>query len=133
MENSKDRPLKQDPYCYPGTAVLENRRGIKDYTKLKMYEYASSEEAAVQLKKSFLKKSPRLDQKLFQKIHKKLFKNVYKWAGKNRTVDMSKGYDEFTDKKEIDYHLKNKFEGLKRENYLKGLDKKEFVNRIANY
>ena len=72
---------EQDPYCYPGTAVLINRLGIRDQAALEAFE------ADVTAERSSHEVPPgSLDYDHYLAIHRHLFQDVYDWAGEIRTV-----------------------------------------------
>ncbi|MCF0128297.1 MAG: Fic family protein, partial [Pseudobutyrivibrio sp.] len=66
-------------------------------------------------------------------IHKQLFQDIYTWAGKTRTVDISKGTI-FCLVQFIDAQFDDMYHKLKKENFLKDItDKKEMAERLAYY
>ena len=75
-----------DPYCYPGTTVLKNKLGLTKQADLDEFE------AEISLQRSA---EPLPEGKLsyshYRAIHRHLFQDVYVWAGKPRTVRISKG------------------------------------------
>src|ERR1700694_5875932 len=79
-----------DPYCYPGTTVLVNRLGFRDQVRLDAFEAEVSAERATQ-------PLPvgALSYALYRAIHRHLFQDVYAWAGKIRSVRISKGESTF--------------------------------------
>jgi cell filamentation protein len=69
-------------------------------------------------------------------IHKQLFGNVYDWAGQIRTVDIRKnadGAEYFLIVAKIPTALDFVFNELANENQLRGLDKKQFIARLAYF
>ena len=76
-------------YCYPGTYVLKNKLNITDADELK-----SAEREITSLRTAQLMIEPMdgtLDFGYLKQIHKFLFGDIYEWAGKVRTVNISKG------------------------------------------
>jgi cell filamentation protein len=79
-------------YTDPKTGVLRNRAGITNWDDLVFIEGAA-----------FLKRSDELkakpmqikDGKTLLEIHRYLFQDVYEWAGKIRTVEISKQGKQF--------------------------------------
>lgn len=66
-------------------------------------------------------------------IHRQLFQDVYAWAGKKRTVDISKG-TVFCLTQFIELQYDDLYEKLKNENCLKDImDKKQLSSRLAYY
>lgn len=74
-----------DPYCYPGTKILENLADIKKPKQLRQFELLMTSQR-------FLEPQPsgRLGVKHYCSIHHHLFQDVYAWAGKPRSVRISK-------------------------------------------
>src|SRR3954469_16942012 len=77
-----------DPYLYPGTTVLKNLRGLKDPKALHAYEASSTYRRISELLDSPL--PGRFDTFHLKSIHKFIFQDVYTWAGRFRTVNLSK-------------------------------------------
>src|SRR5712675_1934500 len=74
-----------DPYCYPGTTILKNKLGLKNQRELDAFE----SEISLQRSTESLP-AGRLSYTHYRAIHRHLFQDVYSWAGKVRTVTMSK-------------------------------------------
>lgn len=78
--------VEQDPYCYPGTAVLVNLADLTDQAELDQFElamYLSRAEEALP--------EGDLGYDHYRAIHHHLFQDVYSWAGQPRTVRIGKG------------------------------------------
>jgi cell filamentation protein len=76
-------------YCWPGTSVLRNNLGIRDEQEL-----AEAERSLSSLRILEIMKNPvrgRFDLRHLQDIHHAMFEKIYPWAGKLRTVNISKG------------------------------------------
>lgn len=78
---------KQDPYCYPETSALKNKFNIREVSLLEKAEADLS-----RAKMSILYKSPvdKFDAQSFLRVHEFLFEEVYDWAGRLRTISISK-------------------------------------------
>ena len=78
---------KQDPYCYPETSVLKNKFNIREVSLLEKAEADLS-----RAKMSILYESPvdNFDAQSFLRVHEFLFEEVYDWAGRLRTINISK-------------------------------------------
>lgn len=86
--------VSQDSYCYPDSNVLINKLNITnhdelseaelEFTAFRYSEYSSSIRSLSEFNLSHLKN-----------LHWHLFQDVYDWAGKIRTVDISKGNTRF--------------------------------------
>lgn len=86
--------MSQDPYLYSGTHVLRNKPGIRDHVQLQALEYLETA-ACTGEAIDYAHKHRRLDEQCWRGIHRILFANIYDWAGKLRTVEMSKGTSVF--------------------------------------
>jgi cell filamentation protein len=79
-----------DPYCYPGTTVLDNIPGLRDAQALERYELLLTDQRA---------REPlpagRLSVRHYQSIHWHLFRDVYAWAGQFRTIRIAKDQSMF--------------------------------------
>jgi cell filamentation protein len=118
-------------YCYPGTNVLKNKLDIRDLEFLHQAErdYSSIRQAEL-VKKGV---TGDFSMKHLCSIHKQLFQDIYTWAGKTRTVDISKGTI-FCLVQFIDSQFDDMYRKLKKENFLKDItDKKEMSVRLAYY
>ena len=75
----------------------------------------------------------RFDVQHLQSIHHYIFQDVYPWAGKFRTVNISKAGDPFAFSAHILSCLEKMFGELKRDGYLSGADLARFADRGAYY
>jgi cell filamentation protein len=116
-----------DPYCYPGTTVLINRLGTTDQSILNAFEAEmTSQRAAEPLPIG------RLSYTHYRTIHRHFFQDVYAWAGRIRTVRMSKGSSEFCYLENIDREMRRLFDGLTAQKHLRGLDARKFAEKAAH-
>ena len=69
----------------------------------------------------------------YKKIHEYLFDDLYEWAGKIRTVDISKKGTRFTPAKDIEQVAESCFGRLKKQKFFKSLDFDDFVNNIVDF
>src|SRR5262245_57878000 len=111
-----------DPYCYPGTTVLINRLGLQDQAKLEAFE---AEMTAQRFQEPFPR--GRFSYRHYCAIHRHLFQDVYSWAGKIRTVRISKGESTFCYPEYIDYQMRKLFAELKDLRCLSDLDAEAFA------
>ena len=88
--------MAADPYLYPGTDVLRNTAGIRDFDSLAAYEYEMVASRAAEALR-FAERSRHLGEKALQSIHRILFCDVYEWAGELRSIYLSKESSQFTD------------------------------------
>lgn len=121
----------QDPYRDKATGVLRNRLGIADQAEL------DRAEATLALVRSLeLVKQPvegKYDLAHLQEIHVRLFGDVYEWAGRIRTVDISKGDTRFANFQQIEAYAPEIFKPLHREQLLRKLDIDTFSQRAGHY
>lgn len=78
-------------YCYPDSDVLVNRLGLTVADALESAEIELTQARIEQFEPDF----DGISLAGLQEIHRHLFQNVYEWAGKIRTVDISKGSTRF--------------------------------------
>ena len=117
-----------DPYCYPGTSVLINRLDIRDQRRLDAFEGEVTAERANQPLPT-----GRLSYAHYRAIHKHLFQDVYRWAGKIRTVRISKSGSTFCYPEYIDREMRRLFADLARQRQLRGLDGPSFARKSAHF
>ena len=119
-------------YCYPGTNVLKNKLGIKDDVSLTI-----AEKEITSLKLLILYNMPlpvKYDFGGLCEIHKIIFSDLYEWAGQIRQGDFfSKGNSIFCRGQYILKSADKIFSDLLKENYLIGLKKQIFIERMAYY
>lgn len=117
-----------DPYCYPGTQVLINCQGVTDPGTLSNFELAMT--------------TARFDEPMpsgqlsvthFFAVHRHIFQDVYNWAGKPRTVRISKGQSHFCFPENIQPELKRLFAKLREERFLRDLSPAEFAQKAAGF
>jgi cell filamentation protein len=121
-----------DPYVYPGTNVLRNLPGIQDRGQLDLFETNNVMRRLLVLDVEPV--SGSFDIAHLQAIHGYLFQDVYEWAGKFRTVNISRTgqyYFAFVDR--IEAALGDVFRKLARERYLSDLGPAEFSARAGHY
>jgi cell filamentation protein len=115
-----------DPYLYPGTFVLRNRLGITDPVFLE-----KQERALVVLRSR--RGVPRGDFDLahLRAIHRHLFQDIYDWAGELRTVEISKGDQQFQFRQFIPTGKADVHRRLVRSRFLRGLPAAGFAGQAA--
>ncbi len=121
-----------DPYVYAGTNVLRNKFGLRDFDELWDTERAITGVAAAEIEEHPIQGS--FDLEHLKSIHKALFGDIYDWAGTVREKGfISKGNSLFCSAEFIIPYSDDLFAKLKAENYLQGLDREEFIRRVAFY
>lgn len=102
-------------YCYPHSFVLVNRFGIQDAAQL-----AAAEREITSINLAMAMQQPvkgHFNLQHLQKIHRFVFGDVYKWAGKLRTVNISKG-NQFCLSSYLELYAESIFDALQDEHYL---------------
>jgi len=132
----------KDPYTYPGTSVLINKYNIRDKVKLDRVEakFSAFRLTTVENVKG------QFDYQHLKNIHKHIFKDIYEFAGKPRTIGISKAEPILNGKtveyphpndpfppNNLDARNKYAFDELKKDNHLKGLDSKTFTQKLTNH
>jgi cell filamentation protein len=69
----------------------------------------------------------------YRAIHRYIFQDVYEWAGQDRTLDIAKSNSYFCRAEFIASELAKRFETIRRENGLRGLDADRFADRAAEH
>jgi cell filamentation protein len=118
----------EDPYCYPGTTILKNKLGLKSQRELDAFESEMSFERSTESLPA-----GRLSYSHYRAIHRHLFQDVYAWAGKVRTVRISKGESTFCYPEHIDQEMAKLFRALRRAGYLRGTSPQVFAKQSAHF
>ena len=114
--------------CYEGTACLVNKLKIKDAKKLSEIEAQVTFVKTVMLEEKPIKGDFSFEH--FKKIHEFLFCDLYEWAGRIRTVNISKKRTKFLDADSIEAVASKCFSKIK-DGYLENLSFYDFSKRIA--
>jgi cell filamentation protein len=120
-----------DTYCYPGTDVLRNKAEITNAEDLDAYEGELSTLRSIEILEIPI--AGQFDLAHLRRIHLALFQDVYEWAGKIRTVDISRSNSRFANVRFIESAANDIFNKLAGENWLKGLDASSLSKRLAHY
>ena len=117
--------------CYEGTNCLINKMNIRDEQQLSQIEaditFAKSSE---------LEQNPIcgvFDFEHYRAIHKYLFEDLYDWAGKLRSIDISKKGTQFCRAELLDELCNKCFARLIENNLFKGLTKEGFIDEIVDF
>jgi len=120
---------------YENTNIPINKLNVRDLKileeeerklLLKGYEYFHKK----------LTKTTVFDEKYFRELHKKTFYKLYEFAGKYRTVNISKGYTTFCQVRFLEQTSREIFNKLQNDNYLKKYSdktKEKFTQKITYY
>ena len=117
--------------CYPGTTILINKFDIKDEEKLNEIEVVLSSARYAEWESA--PRSTTFDFGHYKAIHRFLFSDLYDWAGKVRTVNISKKGTQFTPSENIESQAELIFKRLRERSYFKGLPHSEFVEEIVDF
>jgi cell filamentation protein len=117
-----------DPYCYPGTKVLKNRASIRRANELRQFELAMTTQR-------FDEPLPggRFSVSHYCAVHHHLFQDVYTWAGKFRSVRISRRGSAFCYPENIAKEMHRLFADLDKRSLLRGLPQKEFAVQAAHF
>lgn len=117
-----------DPYCYAGSTVLKNIPDIMEQGVLDEYEAAFTAQRADEPLPT-----GNLSVTQYRAVHHHLFQDVYEWAGKFRTVRISKDGSAFCYPENIAREMKRLFSALRKKNGLKKLSREEFASEAASF
>src|SRR5215213_4920907 len=119
---------EEDSYCYPGTTVLINKLNLRKQDELSAFELEISTQRATEPLPFGL-----YSQTHYLAIHKHLFQDVYEWAGKIRTVRISKKGAPFCFPENIDKEMKSLFSELAEQKHFRGLTSEDFAKKAAHF
>ena len=121
-----------DKYVYPGTEVLINKFNIKNSEELVEVERRLTSLKYQDIREGKIKINKTFDYEHLKSLHKELFKDLYDWAGKERTVDISKPGTLFCRAMFIEEEARRIFNNLKKDNFFKDIkDKSEFSKKLG--
>ena len=112
----QENEIKWQEYFYPNTNVLINNYDERDSEKLKVLETSYSFDRLIELQENPLDLGCGKEQLL--ELHKYIFGEVYPFAGKYRTVNMTKskgGFFFFYKQEDIDKYLDELFSEIEEE------------------
>lgn len=122
--------LMDSKYCYPNSNVLKNKLNIKNGEELLK---AETELASVRLLGLQLKPvKGNFDFDHLCRIHKRIFQDLYTWAGRPRTVDISKN-NLFCLVQNLPSYAASVFEHYYRDCFLSKDDKQKFVHKFTEH
>ncbi|MGB8397508.1 Fic/DOC family protein [Bradyrhizobium sp.] len=117
-----------DPYTYENSTVLVNKLDLRDQDELEAYEAEiSSARSGEPLPEG------EFDFTHYCAVHRHLFQDVYIWAGKPRTVRMSKQGNPFCYPEHIGAQATKLFAELKADSFFKDLEPDDFSTRAAHF
>ena len=116
---------------YEGTNCLINKFNIQNEEQLAKIEASITLAKTAELERNPINDS--FDFEHYKQIHKYLFEDLYEWAGKVRTVDISKKGTNFISAESIETVANACFNRLKKLNYFKSLDFNDFIDNIVDF
>lgn len=119
-----------DPYIDPATGVLRNKFGCGTHESLRQAERDITRAALIRLWAHPVGGTYDLDH--LRAFHRAIFGDVYDWAGDLRTVSIAKG-DLFCRPRFIPSEADRIFGALAKEDFLGGLRRYDFVDRLTHY
>lgn len=116
-----------DPYCVPGSTVLKNVPGFTAQVDLDRFE-------AIATGRRFLEPMPvgRWGIRHYMAVHRHIFQDVYPWAGRSRTIRISKGGSMFCYPEHITAELQRVFTDLRQVAFLRGRSAASFAEAAAH-
>jgi cell filamentation protein len=120
----------QDAYCYPNTDVLINLLDIREHAALEAAEVEFTKFRLLQLEHPVF---TDLSLSTLKNIHFYLFQDIYDWAGEIRSVDIAKDRTRFATCSRVELEAQKLFQLLREEDFLRGLQRSDFVERLAFY
>jgi len=119
----------RDPYFYAGRNVMSNRLGIHQAKQLEeaAYEFTSLRAATLELG-PVARGLPHLCA-----IHRHLYQDIFEWAGEIRGVNIYQGDTRFCNFDYIENEGNALMQALEDEDWLQGLEKTAFIERLAHY
>jgi cell filamentation protein len=123
--------MAKDPYVYPDSQVLRNHLGLHDRQELSQAEANIAGLALAALAEQTLPGD--YDLAHLQAFHRRIFGKLYPWAGELRTVQIAKPNAFYARPEHITSYAQGIFAELAQENHLKGLDRRDFLERLTHY
>ena len=116
--------------CYENSTVLKNKFGIKNEKHLNEIEQVLSAINAAEIELNY--PIENVDFKYYKKLHQMLFEDIYEWAGKIRSVNMSKKGVNFCNFNSIHENGNRIFGGIKSKSYFVGMKFDSFIDEIVD-
>lgn len=123
--------LPTDPYIDPSTGILRNIPGAQTAEQLAVIEADLTASRTIQIQTNNLVAHTR-DLKELKTLHLHIFQDIFEWAGEIRNIDMRRGGGKFFAPKEmLEINAFNVFQEFRKQNYLKGLNREEFIAGLS--
>ncbi|WP_044183757.1 putative adenosine monophosphate-protein transferase Fic [Phytobacter massiliensis] len=119
----------RDPYLYAGINVMRNLLGIRQAQRLEQTAWELTALRAATLDIGPVARGlPHLSA-----IHRHLYQDIFEWAGQFREVDIYQGDTRFCHFAYIENEGNALMQSLEDEDWLQGLEKAQFIERLAHY
>jgi cell filamentation protein len=122
--------VPDDPYADPLAGVLRNKLGLSTAAELEAAEREITHAALIWLRETPVR--PAYDLPHLCEVHRRIFGDIYDWAGQVRTVAIAKG-SMFCLPQFIEPSAAEIFRQLRHENFLRGLERDAFIDRLTYY
>ncbi|MGL9623853.1 Fic family protein [Bradyrhizobium sp. U531] len=116
-------------YCYPNSMVLKNKADLRTQDELAKFETLM----ITQRSDEPLPVARHFNVKHYRAVHAHLFQDVYTWAGRLRTVRISKAGSMFCYPENIGEQLRLLFASLSLENEFRDLEQESFARKAAHF
>ena len=116
--------------CYPNTNVLINKLGIKNQKQLDENEILITSIKSLEIELNSKIQEPNFE--YYCNLHYLLFNEIYDWAGKLRTINVSKLKTVFCPHEQIESMAISIFKRLKEMDYFKKCNKSELICEFAD-
>lgn len=123
--------MNDHKYCYPNSNVLINKLNIRDANELK-----ETEADITLIRLQYLELKPivgKFDFNHLKKIHKYIFQDIYSWAGKVRTVEISKGNSFFCTTRYLQDYATEIFNAYYKECKATADNREKFINTLTKH
>lgn len=117
--------------CYPGTSVLVNKFDLRSQADLDLVESTLVAAKATQWEEHPL--CATFDFAHYKAIHAHLFGELYDWAGRVRTINISKKGTRFCPADEIESVAAAVFKRLAAEHFFCNLPPESFVSELVDF
>ena len=122
----------RNEYCYPGTNILVNKLNLRDAASL--HDAERNITFLRTLDFMDLKHEGAFNFEHLKAIHRHIFSDIYDWAGEMRRGEfLTKGGTIFCRGQFLESMAADIFKKLHNEHELKGLEKTEFISRLAYF
>ena len=120
-----------DDHCYPGTTVLVNRLGLKSQEALNRAEMMAVSLHAIDIEEEMPQE--RFTFSFYCRLHARLFGDLYDWAGKLRSVNLTKKGTSFYRADQLERLGSAKFQYLQEMHEFRDLPRAMFVTQVSEF